>query len=139
MFMPNWCSLVIQDTYSPSFLVTSKICENVISYNLQSQHVFSAQSFKATDHNTAGYIKTKKLGPFTKFLLKQIIIYELFAQVMRGILILTITKPLKRIFGKSKRKLMAFKRLFRIMTLALFAFAIRSEYFVNVNENQDIS
>ena len=64
---------------------------------------------------------------------------QIFVQVMRGILILTITKPLKRIFGKSKRKLMAFKRLFRIMTLALFAFAIRSEYFVNVDENQDIS
>ena len=29
IFMPNWCSLVIQDTHSPSFLVSSKICENM--------------------------------------------------------------------------------------------------------------
>ena len=79
------------------------------------------------------------MGPFTKFLLKKIIIYEFFVQVMRGILILTITKPLLRIIGKSKQKLMAFKRFFRIMTLALFAFVIRSEYFVNVDENYDIS
>ena len=56
-----------------------------------------------------------------KYMLKQIIIYEFFAEVMRGIFILTITKPLKRIFGKSKPKLMAFKQLFCIMTLALFA------------------